>query len=95
MCNNDIADTYRAAAIEQLEVWAKELMFLSLRVITNLIHHLFVMMLIPNQSIRADYLICDTAGRLHTRHNLMEELKKYAELYLKTTIQPLMKYLGC
>ena len=24
----------------------------------------------------ADYLICDTAGRLHTRHNLMEELKK-------------------
>ena len=26
--------------------------------------------------MKADYLICDTAGRLHTRNNLMEELKK-------------------
>lgn len=34
------------------------------------------------QTIREgfQYLICDTAGRLHTRHNLMEELSKFAVL---------------
>ncbi len=71
------ADTFRAAAVEQLDSWA-----------TRLGVPLYKGQ--PNQDpasvcyeahTRAmqqgvDYLICDTAGRLHTRHNLMEELSK-------------------
>lgn len=71
------ADTFRAAAVEQLESWAKRL-------------NVPLYKGNPNQDpasvcyeahTRAlqqgvDYLICDTAGRLHTRHNLMEELSK-------------------
>lgn len=71
------ADTFRAAAVEQLENWAA-------RVEVPLYKGN------PNQDpasvcyeahTRAlnngfDYVICDTAGRLHTRHNLMEELSK-------------------
>ena len=71
------ADTFRAAAVEQLESWAARLQVPLYKGR-------------PNQDpasvcyeahARAiaegcDYLICDTAGRLHTRHNLMEELAK-------------------
>lgn len=71
------ADTFRAAAVEQLESWATRLQVPLYK------GH-------PNQDpasvcyeahtralqTGAEYLICDTAGRLHTRHNLMEELSK-------------------
>jgi fused signal recognition particle receptor len=71
------ADTYRAAATDQLEVWAQRL---NLELISGA----------PNSdpgavahdaaqaalARGADLLIVDTAGRLHTRFNLMEELKK-------------------
>lgn len=71
------ADTFRAAAVEQLESWADRL-------------NVPLYKGRPNQDPAsvcyeahtralnegADYLICDTAGRLHTRHNLMEELSK-------------------
>lgn len=71
------ADTFRAAAVEQLESWAGRLGVPMYK--GN-----------PNQdpasvcfeahtkalSSGFDYVICDTAGRLHTRHNLMEELSK-------------------
>ncbi|MHB0923368.1 MAG: signal recognition particle-docking protein FtsY [Bellilinea sp.] len=71
------ADTYRAAAVDQLQVWADRLF---LPIITGQ----------PNadpgavayDSIQAgisrkvDMVLIDTAGRLHTRTNLMEELKK-------------------
>ncbi len=71
------ADTFRAAAVEQLQSWAQRL-------------NVPLYKGNPNQDpasvcyeahTRAlnsgvDYLICDTAGRLHTRHNLMEELSK-------------------
>lgn len=71
------ADTFRAAAIEQLQRWADRL---GLPVVTGK----------PNadpssvcfnahQHAIAEgskFLICDTAGRIHTRHNLMEELGK-------------------
>lgn len=71
------ADTFRAAAVEQLESWAARVNVPMYK--GN-----------PNQDpasvcyeahTRAlnngfDYVICDTAGRLHTRHNLMEELSK-------------------
>jgi fused signal recognition particle receptor len=70
-------DTYRAAAVDQLQVWGQRL---NLPVIAGQ----------PNadpgavsfdavqaaQARGADILIIDTAGRLHTRFNLMEELKK-------------------
>ena len=71
------ADTFRAAAIEQLEIWAN-------RIDVPLIKSEYksdpssVCFEAHSAAIdaNADYLICDTAGRLHTRHNLMEELKK-------------------
>jgi len=71
------ADTFRAAAVEQLEVWAERV-------------DIPIMVGAPNADPSSvcykahevciqesfDFLICDTAGRLHTRHNLMEELAK-------------------
>lgn len=71
------ADTYRAAAVDQLQVWAERL---NLPVIAGQ----------PDgdpgavafDAIQAavarkmDVVLIDTAGRLHTRYNLMEELKK-------------------
>jgi len=71
------ADTFRAAAIDQLEIWAK-------RAGADLIRHsegsdpaAVVFDAVHAAKGRgADVLICDTAGRLHTKKNLMEELKK-------------------
>lgn len=71
------ADTFRAAAIEQLEVWAN-------RTDTELIKQHTgadpsAVMFDALQSAKArkiDYLIVDTAGRLHTKTNLMAELEK-------------------
>src|ERR1700722_4888563 len=71
------ADTFRAAAIEQLEVWAK-------RTGTELVKQksgsdpsavIFDALTIA-QSRSADIVIVDTAGRLHTKSNLMAELDK-------------------
>ena len=71
------ADTFRAAAIEQLEVWGGRI---SVPVIKGDYQSdpSSVCFDAHSRAIasEADYLICDTAGRLHTRHNLMEELKK-------------------
>ncbi len=78
------ADTFRAAAIDQLQIWAD-------RVGVELIAHQ------PNadpgavvydairaaQSRKVDVLIIDTAGRLHTRHNLMQELTKISSIAQK------------
>ena len=71
------ADTFRAAAIEQLEVWAH-------RANADLIRHqhgsdpsavVFDAMQAATAR-KSDVVIIDTAGRLHTQENLMEELKK-------------------
>ncbi len=70
-------DTFRAAAIEQLGIWAE-------RVGAQLVtHHAHadpsaVAFDAVDRALRehADALFIDTAGRLHTKHNLMEELKK-------------------
>ncbi|HHV95517.1 MAG TPA: signal recognition particle-docking protein FtsY [Clostridiaceae bacterium] len=70
-------DTFRAAAIDQLEVWAK-------RAGVDLIKHaegsdpaaVVYDAIQAAKSRKVDVLICDTAGRLHTKKNLMEELKK-------------------
>lgn len=71
------ADTFRAAAVEQLENWAGRLQLPLYKGQTNQ----DPASVCYEAHTRArqegvDYLICDTAGRLHTRHNLMEELSK-------------------
>jgi fused signal recognition particle receptor len=71
------ADTYRAAAVDQLQVWADRV---NLPVIAGqpdgdpgAVAYDTVQAAIARQ---ADIALIDTAGRLHTRFNLMEELKK-------------------
>jgi len=80
------ADTYRAAAIEQLKIWAQRT---NINFISN-----------PNTQDPAsiafdgvksgitrndDYIIIDTAGRLHTSKNLMNELEKIYRVICKLT----------
>lgn len=71
------ADTFRAAAVEQLQVWADRL---QIQITTgNPNADPSSVCYTAHQSCISqgiDFLICDTAGRLHTRHNLMEELAK-------------------
>lgn len=71
------ADTFRAAAVEQLEVWSQRLNIPMVKGPPNG-DPAAVCFEAYDLACRtgADYLICDTAGRLHTKHNLMEELKK-------------------
>jgi fused signal recognition particle receptor len=71
------ADTFRAAAIDQLQIWAERV---NLPVIVGqpgsdpgAVAYDTVKAAIARQ---ANLAIIDTAGRLHTRYNLMEELKK-------------------
>lgn len=71
------ADTFRAAAIEQLDIWAE-------KVGCDIIKHksgsdpsaVVFDAMTAAQSRNMDYLIIDTAGRLHTKTNLMNELNK-------------------
>lgn len=70
-------DTFRAAAIDQLEIWGQ-------RIGVDVIKHregsdpsaVIFDSVKAARSRGSDYVIADTAGRLHTRSNLMEELKK-------------------
>jgi fused signal recognition particle receptor len=70
-------DTFRAAAIEQIKLWGQQL---SVPVVAgeynadpaSVAHDAVV----AAQSRNAHYLLVDTAGRLHTKHNLMQELQK-------------------
>lgn len=71
------ADTFRAAAVEQLEVWAHRVDVPLVKGAPNADPSAVCFDAYQSAvSRKADYLICDTAGRLHTRHNLMEELRK-------------------
>ncbi len=71
------ADTFRAAAIDQLEIWTK-------RAGVPIIKHeegsdpaaVIFDAISAVKARNADVLIVDTAGRLHTKKNLMEELRK-------------------
>lgn len=70
-------DTFRAAAIEQLKLWGTRL---NVEVVAGAynadpaaVAHDAVR---AAQSRHTDYLFIDTAGRLHTKHNLMQELQK-------------------
>ncbi|ABY93001.1 signal recognition particle-docking protein FtsY [Thermoanaerobacter sp. X514] len=70
-------DTFRAAAIDQLEIWAE-------RVNCPIIKHqegsdpasVIFDGIQASKARGIDILICDTAGRLHNKKNLMEELRK-------------------
>lgn len=71
------ADTFRAAATEQLDIWAK-------RIDVDIIKHhegadpgaVVFDAIKASQARKIDLLICDTAGRLHNKANLMNELGK-------------------
>jgi len=84
------SDTFRAAAIEQLELWAK-------RVGATPISHeigadpsaVAYDALEYSMNNEADLLLIDTAGRLQTKHNLMEELKKINRVIAKKLDRPI------
>lgn len=75
------ADTFRAAAIDQLEVWTE-------RAGVDIVKHAegsdpaaVVFDAVTAAKARdVDVLICDTAGRLHNKKNLMDELKKISRI---------------
>ncbi len=78
-------DTFRAAAIDQLETWAN-------RIGVEVVAHqpgadpgaVVYDAMAAAKSRQAQLLIVDTAGRLHTKFNLMEELKKIKRVTAKT-----------
>ena len=71
------ADTFRAAAIDQLEIWGERNDVQVIRHQENSDPGAVVYDAIQSaKSKQTDVLLCDTAGRLHNKKNLMEELKK-------------------
>jgi fused signal recognition particle receptor len=71
------ADTFRAAAVEQLEVWGQRAGVAVIRQKTGADPSAVLFDAIAAAKSRAiDILIVDTAGRLHTKNNLMAELEK-------------------
>ena len=77
-------DTFRAAAIEQIKLWGEKL---KIEVIAGAygadaaaVAHDSV---VAAQARKAAYLFIDTAGRLHTKHNLMKELQKVHRVMAK------------
>lgn len=87
------ADTFRAAAIDQLEIWSE-------RAGVDIVKHqegsdpaaVVYDAVQAAKARKAEILICDTAGRLHNKKNLMDELskidrvinKEYSESYKET-----------
>jgi fused signal recognition particle receptor len=73
------ADTFRAAAIEQLGVWAERLGVEMIRGQYNADPAALCYEAYQAAARRKiDFLLCDTAGRMHTKMNLMAELQKVA-----------------
>jgi fused signal recognition particle receptor len=71
------ADTFRAAAIEQLEIWGQRAGVEIIRTQHGADPAAVVFdSLRASKAAASDVLIVDTAGRLHTKHNLMSELEK-------------------
>ncbi|MBL8089562.1 MAG: signal recognition particle-docking protein FtsY [Anaerolineales bacterium] len=71
------ADTFRAAAVDQLEVWANRLQVEVISGAQDSDPGAVAFNTVQSGIARgADIILIDTAGRLHTRFNLMEELKK-------------------
>ncbi len=83
------ADTYRAAATEQLAVWAERVGAQLVKDSEGADPGAVVFDAIGFARARgADYLLVDTAGRLHTNVNLMEELKKIVRVAEKAGAPP-------
>ena len=82
------ADTFRAAAIEQLDVWAQRLGVEMIRGQYNadpaaLCYEAYE----AAERRNIEFLICDTAGRLHTKSNLMAELGKVKRSIAKQDVK--------
>ena len=75
------ADTFRAAAIDQLQIWAD-------RAGVSLVKHhegadpaaVVYDAIVAAKARKCDVVICDTAGRLHNKKNLMDELSKISRV---------------
>jgi len=78
------ADTFRAAAVEQIEIWADraECELVKRPEGTDPASVVFDAIQIVKER-QADVLICDTAGRLHNKKNLMDELGKINKVISK------------
>jgi len=75
------ADTFRAAAIEQLEIWATRANAPIVKQKANADPSAVLYDALHSaKSKKIDYVIVDTAGRLHTKHNLMNELEKMTRI---------------
>lgn len=71
------ADTFRAAAVDQLQVWGERLGVPVIVGAPNSDPGAVAYNAVQSGLARGvDFVLVDTAGRLHTRYNLMEELKK-------------------
>ncbi len=71
------ADTFRAAAIDQLEIWAQRAEVQMVKSVEGTDPASVVFDTIASaKAHNADIIICDTAGRLHNKKNLMDELAK-------------------
>ena len=78
------ADTFRAAAIDQLQVWADRNNAQLIKHQENSDPGAVVYDAVQAAKARnTDLLICDTAGRLHNKKNLMEELRKISKIVNK------------
>ena len=77
-------DTFRAAAVEQLEVWCKRADVEMVRATEGANPTGVAFDAVAKaKEIGADYCIIDTAGRLHTKSNLMDELAKTQKVMSK------------
>ena len=80
------ADTFRAAAIDQLEIWSE-------RAGVELVKHsegsdpaaVVFDAIAAGKARGSDVIICDTAGRLHNKKNLMDELAKITRIIERET----------
>ncbi len=77
-------DTFRAAAVEQLETWGERNQIPVIAQHTGADSASVIFDALQSATARgADVLIADTAGRLHTKTNLMDELSKVARVLKK------------
>ncbi|WP_248805197.1 signal recognition particle-docking protein FtsY [Pseudomonas sp. MWU13-2100] len=81
-------DTFRAAAVEQLQVWGERNQIPVIAQHTGADSASVIFDAVQAAKARGiDVLIADTAGRLHTKDNLMEELKKVRRVIAKLDVE--------
>ena len=75
------SDTFRAAAVEQLEIWASRAGVPLIKQKAGADPSAVLFDALQSAKARKiDYVIVDTAGRLHTKHNLMAEVEKMTRI---------------